>query len=300
MTRTLTDTDQFSDIVKQIVATWHAENPDDVVVPRSVRRQLSLAVREDRRRQQREYQDVRASVQAAILGHQHDMEHGYRPRIEDDLEIWFTRQQQLARNRIEIERLVHDAPLLTQEDRGQAAAALAVAHNAPSVPIQVFYQTPPTGMHALRARVQDRLSSMRAWTAEHDWWRYEQWQRAFADPLRQAQHIGGVVAANAVRVATGVGLRIEDHLRAAGADARIAELERTVAALRADVDAARAGAETRPESGTASHRQTTDTSRLIGSAHPKGHGTQALGAAAPGAAFVGRVAEPPEVAAGLD
>ncbi|NUS42343.1 MAG: hypothetical protein HOQ24_01405 [Mycobacteriaceae bacterium] len=245
---------EFTELVYSIIETWRAENPGAQGLPGDVRRQINRAVREDNRRNALEYQRVRTDIEAAVHDHQHNMLVGYRPRVAETYESWFARQQQLAKQRLAIEQRINAEPRLTVEDRGQAVTALSVAHHAPSTPaLPVFTPRPPTGLRALRARVQAKLAQFRAgMVSDRDRRKLEAWAQVHHERREQARLLVGPDAAGALDVSHALGLhdhgvwisrdlheqqaaRMTEFERAsADRETRLAELETAVAELRAD------------------------------------------------------------------
>ena len=244
---------EFTESMRAILHPWRAENPHAQRVPRSIRRQINHAVREDNRRQILEYERARLDIEAAVRAHQHNVLIGHRPRVAETPDIWFTRQQQLAQERLAIEQRINAEIRLSQEDRGQAVTALSVAHHAPSVHLLPVY-TPqqPSGLHALRARVQAGLSRLRLGLAgEREQRRLEQWEQVHRDRAEQAQRLPDP-ATTAVTTANSLGLgdfgvwasrdtheQREERLAqlettAVDRDARLSALEDVIAALRQD------------------------------------------------------------------
>ncbi|KZM75488.1 hypothetical protein AWN90_19095 [Nocardia terpenica] len=211
-------------------------------MPDDVRRQINLAVREDNRRKAVEYQSARTKIEAAVRDHQHNMLVGYRPRCAETHDTWFTRQQQLGKQRLAIEQAINAEPRLTTEDRGQAVAALSVAHHAPSTPaLPVFTPHPPTGLQALRARVQAKLAQWRAGQLSDKQRRMaEAWEQVHRERREQAQRLAGPEAAETLDLSRALGLH--DHGVWLSRDthtqqqAQIGELEATVQTLRTEKD----------------------------------------------------------------
>ncbi|MBF6064698.1 hypothetical protein IU500_24685 [Nocardia terpenica] len=255
MVQEITDSSgRFAESIRAIVDGWRIENPHARSVPRSVRKQINLAVREDNRRQLLDYQRARLDIESAVRDHQHNVLVGYRPRVSETYEMWFARQQQLGQERLAIEQRINADPRLSVEDRGQAVTALSVAHHAPSVPmLPVFTPQPARGLQALRARVQAGLSRLRVGLAgDSERRRLEQWEQVHRAQAEQAQRLPNREAATAVKTAQSLGLG--DHgvwisrdtnehrearvaqLETAAADsaARLSALEAVVAALRTE------------------------------------------------------------------
>jgi len=251
---TANTSDRFSESVRAIAEAWRIENPQARSVPRSVRQQINLAVRDDNRRQVVDYERARLDIETAVREHQHNMLVGYRPRITETPETWFARQQQLGQQRLAIEQRINAEGRLSVQDRGQAVTALSVAHHAPSVPtLPVFTPQPASGLQALRARVQAGLSRLRTGlVGEGERRRLEQWEQVHHDRAEQAQRLPRREAADAVNTAHALGLgdygvwvsrdthaHREERLAqlettASDREARLSALEDVVAALRAE------------------------------------------------------------------
>ncbi len=206
--QTTSSSDPFRESLHAIVDRWRMQNPRGRSIPRSVRKEINVAVREDNRRQTLDYQRARLDIEAAVRDHQHNMLVGYRPRVTDTPETWFIRQQQLAHQRLAVEQRINAESHLSVEDRGQAVTALSVAHHAPSVPtLPVFTPQPASGLQALRARVQARLSRFRVGlTGDREQRRLEQWEQVHRDRAEQAERLPGRAGADAVSTAHAVGL----------------------------------------------------------------------------------------------
>jgi len=247
-----------------IIQRWYTDNPESRTISRGVRKEISIAVREERQRQFQDYQRTRGDIESTVREHQHNMLVGYRPRVAETPDSWFARQQHLERERLAIEQRITTETRLSAEDRGQAVTALSVAHHAPSVPtLPVFTPQAPTGLHALRARLQARLAQVRAGLVPDKVRRsLAAWEQLHNERQEQAQRLTGRdAAARALDTAQSLGLN--DHGVWVSRDTynqqinRIADLESTVQHLRADNDmiaraaqdwAARLHDETRPVS----------------------------------------------------
>lgn len=243
MTQPSADTSiEFAELIYSIIDTWRSRDPAARDMPNEVRRQINLAVREDNRRQSVEYQRTRTNIEAAVRDHQHNMLVGYRPRVAESYDTWFTRQQQLGKQRLAIEQAINAEPRLTTEDRGQAVVALSVAHHAPSTPaLPVFTPHPPTGLQALRARVQAKLAQLRAGlVSDKERRRVETWEQVHRERREQAQRLAGPEAASVLDASRalglyddGVWLSRDTHTHQ---QTQLGDLETTVQQLRADKD----------------------------------------------------------------
>ncbi|KZM71632.1 hypothetical protein [Nocardia terpenica] len=248
--------DPLTESILAIIQRWRQESPQAHSVPRGVRKEISLAIREDQRRQFLDYQRARLDIEAAVREHQHTMLVGYRPRSVDTPETWFARQQQLERDRLAIEQRINAEPRLSAEDRGQAVTSLSVAHHAPSVPmLPVFTPLPARGLPALRARLHASLSRLRVGLAgDRERRRLEQWEQLHRERAEQAPQRPDREAAHAVNTAHALGLgdnpvwmsrdtheqreaRVTQlETQAADHYARLSALENIAAALREEND----------------------------------------------------------------
>ncbi len=149
-------------VIAEIIAQWRTDNPTARQIPRTVRKELSRAVREDAQDQRMDTEIARSQIGLEILHHQRAMVTGSRRAPGQSEAQWAAAQQRLAARGEALERRIHSFPGLNTEDRGSAVAALRRAHNAEaSAPPQRVQWAPAAGKPSLSARVVARLSAIR-------------------------------------------------------------------------------------------------------------------------------------------
>ncbi|WP_280460885.1 hypothetical protein [Nocardia carnea] len=152
--------------VTGIIGAWRAKNPKAVRVPRSVRREINQALREERRREREAIKRLRTEVSSAIGVHREEVFQGQQVRVGEEMDTWFGRQQQLATQRHQLERFIQVVPGLSMTERGTAVKSLRSAHFRPATKPPAAFG-PRAGVDALRARVEARLSRLRTGLVEN-------------------------------------------------------------------------------------------------------------------------------------
>lgn len=149
-------------VIAEIIAQWRTENPTAHQIPRTVRKELSRAVREDSQLQRMDTEIARSQIGLEILHHQRDMAAASRRAPGQGEAEWAATQQRLAASAEALERHIHSVHGLNAEDRGSAVAALRRAHRDPSptAPHRVEW-APVAGRPSLAARVVERISAIR-------------------------------------------------------------------------------------------------------------------------------------------
>ncbi|MGY4101956.1 hypothetical protein ACW2Q0_20765 [Nocardia sp. R16R-3T] len=158
--------DTLAAAVAATIAAWRTENPTAKDVPRSVRREISRAVRTDTRAHQLDASIARAQVELEILHHQKALVSlGAKPDStpgEDNsaYTAWARKHAVLSDAALALERRIHELPHLSATERGQALRALERAHTVPSSEVQVKWAA-ASGLESLRARVAEKVSAIR-------------------------------------------------------------------------------------------------------------------------------------------
>ncbi|WP_280404561.1 hypothetical protein [Nocardia brasiliensis] len=157
--------DTLAAAVAATIASWRMENPTAKDVPRSVRREISRAVRTDTRGHQLDASITRAQVELEILHHQKALVSlGAKPEStpEDNAAYtaWARKNSVLSDAALALERRIHELPHLSATERGQALRALERAHAVPSSEVQVKWAA-ASGMESLKARVAEKVSAIR-------------------------------------------------------------------------------------------------------------------------------------------
>ncbi|MGW1743755.1 hypothetical protein ACWCPQ_33725, partial [Nocardia sp. NPDC001965] len=168
--------------VTGIIGTWRAKNPKAVRVPRSVRREINLALREERRREREAIKRLRAEITSAIKVHREEVFGGHQVRVGEEMSDWFGRQQALAAQRNQLERYIQVTPGLMKTERGSAVRSLRAAHFRPTIKPPAAFGA-KAGVDALRARVEGGLSRLRLGLAEKS----EQARLAGWEAMRRAR-----------------------------------------------------------------------------------------------------------------
>ncbi|MBF6137783.1 hypothetical protein IU501_32960 [Nocardia otitidiscaviarum] len=156
--------DTLAAAVAATIAAWRAENPTAKDVPRSVRREISRAVRTDTRAHQLDASITRAQVQLEILHHQKALvalgpKPDSTPEDNAAYTAWARKHAVLSDAALALERRIHELPHLSATERGQAVRALERAHTVPSSEVQVKWAA--SGMESLKARVAEKVSAVR-------------------------------------------------------------------------------------------------------------------------------------------
>ncbi|MEV0344042.1 hypothetical protein AB0H49_34035 [Nocardia sp. NPDC050713] len=171
--------------VAAIVERVKKADPSVTRLPRRERKEAQMLVsrilREEREREQRELDQLRADLAAAIQAHHGAIWHGHQVRPAEPMQAWYSRQQQLSRARLSIERRIQTGAGLSDTERGSAITALYAAHYMPAYqPPEAFPQV--RGIEALKARVQAGISRLRTGLAKpSERRRLAQWEQLHAE-----------------------------------------------------------------------------------------------------------------------
>ncbi|MEV6769940.1 hypothetical protein AB0N05_15065 [Nocardia sp. NPDC051030] len=147
--------------IAQTIGAWRILNPNATTVPRNVRREINSILTQDARDQRHAHAEERSSLRGQLRVYRWKLLTESGIRSADTLETWFERQRLLAQTRDRIETLTYSSPYLNAIERGQIETTLAGIHRDPHTRIGLVFSK-PTGLNALRARLHDGLTRLRA------------------------------------------------------------------------------------------------------------------------------------------
>jgi hypothetical protein len=158
--------EQLAATVAEILVDWRADNPEATDIPRTVRQEISRAVRHDSNNHRLDTAIARTSVELDILMFQRDAVSNEQRRPGQSATEFGAAQQRLQATLDALERKIHHNPLLSRTDRGHAIEALGRVYVAPRAAVRVDWEN-TSGLAALKACASERFSAIRLGIAEY-------------------------------------------------------------------------------------------------------------------------------------